>query len=296
MKRRNFIWYSLLFISGCKVASNSNRISHKSVNNQPKQLRFAVTDIKGIEELQRDYGAFRTALENVLDIKIDFFPVENFIAAAPALQLGQVDLVLGGPSEYVILNARAKAVPIVAITRPKYHPIIAVRADSGIKSLSQLKGKKIAMRSRGATTGHLYPTKLLIDAGLDPKSDFKILFLEKKGLESLKKGDVDAWAVPYHRYEKDLQKAGLSATAFPVIATGPLLPSDVFVASSQLAPAFVEQIQKLMLKHQDKLIQAISASSATEKFKGSKMVVAVDADYNMIREVYKAIGQGNFIN
>lgn len=295
MKRRNFIWYSLLFTGGCTVASNSNSISHKSVNNLPKQLRFAVTDTRGIEELQRDYGAFRTALEDVLEIKIDFFPVENSVAAAPALQLGQVDLVLGGPSEYVILNARAKAIPIVAITRPKQYSVIAVRADSGIKSLSQLKGKKIAMRTSGSTTGHLYSTKLLIDAGLDPKSDFKILFLRDKGLEALAKGDVDAWAGAGLRYEITLREAALSETAFPVIATGPLLPSDVFVASSHLAPA-VKQMQELMLKEQEKLIQGILASPANEKFKGCKMVVAVDADYNMIREVYKAIGQGNFIN
>ncbi|WP_026734878.1 PhnD/SsuA/transferrin family substrate-binding protein [Fischerella sp. PCC 9605] len=297
MKRRNFIWHSLLFVSGCTVASNSsNSTFNKVLDSAPKQLKFAVTDIKGLQALQRDYGAFRTALEDVLDIKIDFIPVENFVAAAPALQLGQINLVLAGPSEYVILNARAKAVPVVALERPKYYSVVAVRANSGIKSLSQLKGKKIAMRSKAATGGHLYPTKLLMDAGLDPKSDYQSLFLEDKGLEALRKGDVDAWAVSISRYEKTLRNAGLSTTEFPVIATGSNLPSDVFVASSLLAPAFIQQMQQLMLKHQDKLIQAILASPENEKFKGSKMLAATDADYNMIREVYKAIGQGDFIN
>lgn len=116
MKRRNFIWYSLLFTSGCTVASDfGTQTSNQSLKNVPKQLKFAVTDVKGMENLERDYGAFRAALEDVLDIKIDFFPVENFIAAAPALQLGKVNLALAGPSEYIILNARAKAVPCVSI-------------------------------------------------------------------------------------------------------------------------------------------------------------------------------------
>ncbi|NWF60214.1 MAG: PhnD/SsuA/transferrin family substrate-binding protein [Fischerella sp.] len=297
MKRRNFIWQSLLFVGGCTVATNSsNSTFNKVLDSAPKQLKFAVTDIKGLQDLQRDYGAFRTALEDVLDIKIDFIPVENTIAAAPALQLGQINLVLAGPSEYVILNARAKAIPVVALERPKYYSIVAVRANSGIKSLSQLKGKKIALRAKAGTGGHLYPTKLLMDAGLNPKSDYQSLFLEDKGLEALRKGDVDAWAVSISRYEKMLRKAGLSTTEFPIIATGSNLPSDVFVASSQLAPAFIQQMQQLMLKHQDKLIQAILASPENEKFKGSKMLAATDADYNMIREVYKAIGQGEFIS
>jgi phosphonate transport system substrate-binding protein len=297
MKRRNFLWYSLLFIGSCTLANNSsNSNSNKLLGNAPKQLRFAVTDVSGLKELQRDYGAFRTALEDVLDIDIDFFPVENTIAAAPALQLGQVDIVFAGPSEYVILNARAKAVPFVAIKRSSYYPVIVVRADSGIKSLSQLKGKKIAMWKKGSTAGHVYPIKQLIDAGLNPKSDLQILFLEEKAVEALAKGILDVCTLASTAYQRQLQKAGLSESAFSVIATGSNLPDDVFVASSQLAPAFIEQMQQLMLKHQDKLIQAILVSPANKKFKGSKMVTAVDADYNTIREVYKAIGQGDFIN
>ncbi len=297
MKRRNFILYSLLFTSGCTLASNSsNQIYSKSLNSLPKQLKFAVTDVKGLENLQRDYGAFRTALENILDINVVFFPVENAIAAAPTLQLGQIDIVFAGPSEYVILNARAKAVPFAAMTRSNYYPIITVRADSDIKSLSQLKGKKIAMWKKGTTAGHIYPIKQFIEAGLNPKSDFQILFLGEKALESVAKGDVDACVLAATAYQRQLAKLDLSDKAFVTIATGPNLPSDVFVASSQLAPAFIEYIQQRMLKHQDKLIQAILASPENKKFRGSKMLAAVDADYNIIREAYKAIGEGDFIN
>ncbi len=45
MKRRNFIWYSLLFSGGCTVANNLNNLSKKSVANLPKNLRFTVTDV-----------------------------------------------------------------------------------------------------------------------------------------------------------------------------------------------------------------------------------------------------------
>ncbi|MUH01474.1 phosphate/phosphite/phosphonate ABC transporter substrate-binding protein [Scytonema sp. UIC 10036] len=296
MQRRNFIWYSLLFSSGCTIANPLNDISKKSASNFPKKLRFTVTDVKGFKELQQDYEAFRTVLEDILNIKIEFFPVESFVAAAPALQFEQVDIVLAGPSEYVILNARAKAVPIVAIKRPKYHAVIAVRAESRIESISQLKGKKIAMRSKGGTAGHIYPTKLLLDAGLDPKSDVKILFLGDKGIEALKKGDVDALARSLSGYEKALRDAGLSETEFPVIASGPLLPSDVFAASNNLDTAFIEHIGNLMLKHQDKLLQAMLLAPGNEQFQGSTMTMAVDTDYDMIREVYKAIGEGDFIH
>ncbi len=296
MKRRNFIWYSLLFTGGCTLVSNSsNQTSNKSLENLPKQLKFAVTDVKGIENLEQDYGVFRSALEEVLDTKIIFYPVESAIAAAPSLQLGQIDIVFAGPSEYVILNARAKAVPFVAITRPNYYPVIVVRANSGIKSLSQLKGKKIAMWKKGTTAGHIFPMKHFIEAGVNPKLDFQTLFLQEKALEALAKGDVDACALAATAYQRQLAKTKLSERAFSVIANGPKLPSDVFVASSQLAFTIIDQMQQQMLKHQDKLVQAMLASPENKKFTGSKMLAAADADYNIIREAYQVIGQGDFI-
>jgi phosphonate transport system substrate-binding protein len=298
MKRRNFIFYLLLFTAGCAVRNNfsQNNYSHKFRGIVPQKIRFTVTEMKGLKELQQNYEIFRTALEDILRIDVDFFPVENFVAAAPALQSNQVDLVFAGPSEYVVLHSRAKPVPVIGVQRQNYYSVIAVHANSNIKSLSQLKGKKIAMGSKIGASGYLYPTKLLMDAGLDPKSDFESLFLGDKSVEALKNGDVDAWAFSISMYKQQLREKGLSTKEFPVIASGPNLPSDIFVASNQLAPSFIEQMQKLMLKHQDKLIQAILTSPANAKFKGSKMHVAVDADYNMIREVYKAIGQGDFIH
>ena len=295
MKRRNFLWYSLLFTAGCTAVADKQNSSYSTIaGRRPEKLRFAVTDLKGLEEVQREYGAFRIALEEVLETKIEFFPVENYIAAAPALQSNQVDLVLAGPSEYVILNARAKAIPVVAIQRPNYRSMIAVRADRGIKSLADLKGKTIAMGDVGATSSHLGPTKILMDAGLDPKSDFKIIMLGKKSTEALKNGDVDAWAGAPHRYEKLLQTKGVSKSDFPLIATGPFLPNDVFIANSKLAPGFVEKIRELMLQHQEKLIESFLPAD-NNKYKGSKLVLVNDADYNMVREVYKAIGQDDFI-
>ncbi len=48
-----------------------------------------------------------------------------------------------------------------------------------------------------------------------------------------------------------------------------------------------------MLAHQDKLMEGIIA--AESKFKGGSLVAAQDSDYDMIRQVYQAIGQGAYI-
>lgn len=299
MNRRNFIWSSLLFLASCTATTNNPR---KNSNNfeqiELEKIRLAITDVKGLEQLERDYDSFRLVLEEALATKIEFFPVENYIEAASALQLGLVELVFAGPSEYVVINARTNAVPVIALTRPRYRSTIAVRGDSGITSLAQLKGKTMAITNIGSTASHLGTTKLLIDAGLDPQTDIKFLILEdstngKKGLEALQKGDADAWGAAIYRYEKYRQERGLSEEELPALATGELLPSDVFVASSKLAPKTVEKIRDRFLKHKEQIMQGIWV--ADDKFRGGDLVPANDSDYDLIRQVYRAIGQDDFL-
>lgn len=295
MKRRYFLLSTSLFVAGCTAAtSNSTKQPQEETSRQPEKLRFAVSDVKGSEDLEKDYGALRTVLEKILETKVEFFPVESYIAAASALQLDQVDLVFTGPSEYVVMRARTAAVPVVAIQRQKYYSVIVTRADSQIKSVTDLKGKTIAMWEVGSTSGHLGPTKLLIDAKLDPKTDVKIQLMGKKGLAALKDGTVDAWGGSVARYETFLKDQEISTSALPIIVRGLTLPSDPFVASSKLDPAFVTQIQERLIQNQDQVLQSISLAD-DEKFKGAQMVTVNDVNYNVIREVYKAIGQGGFV-
>ncbi|MEG5071620.1 phosphate/phosphite/phosphonate ABC transporter substrate-binding protein [Microcoleus sp. B3-D2] len=283
-----------MFVASCSTTVNqSNRSFSNLAASEPETLEFAVTDIQGSEDLQQNYQAFRTVIGEVLEKKIEFFPVDNYIEAAVALQSGQLKLALTGPSEYVIMRARTNAVPIIAITRPNYHSLILVPANSEIKSLAQLKGKTIGMWEVGATGGHLGPIKILMDAGLNPQSDFQISMLGKKGLQAIKKQQVEALGIGLNRYKDLLKIDGLSTKDFRIIATGVPLPSDLFVASSNLPNTLVEKIRTRLVENQDKLIEAILLGKANDKYQGAKLVPANDSDYNMIREAYKAIGQGN---
>jgi phosphonate transport system substrate-binding protein len=285
MKRRSFLGYSLLFLASCSATG------HQST----KKLSFAVTDAAGIEELQ-EYEKFRAALEEVLDIPIEFFPVENIVATAPAMVAGDIDIAWAGPSEYLLLRSRAKAIPLVTIQRPTFHSVIVVRHDSEMQTLADLQGKTIDMSRPGSTSSYIGPLKMLLDTGLNPKSDFKIVTPAKHTLQGLKKGEVDALARPFHRYQTILQKEGENESDYRILAKGDKLPGDILMASAQLNDELVEKLKSRMLKHQDQLIEAIVAVEAlASKFKNTSFTAANDADYNMMREVYQAIGQDEYL-
>ena len=49
-----------------------------------ERVRFAVTDVEGLEGLQREYGAFKDAFEKASGMKLELFPVSGRTAAVEA--------------------------------------------------------------------------------------------------------------------------------------------------------------------------------------------------------------------
>lgn len=297
MKRRNFLIYSLLFAGGCSASGRNSTNQADPRRLKPlEQLRFAVTDAKGTEDLERDYEPFRAALEDVLALPVKFFPVDDYFAAAAALQSDSVDLVWAGPSEYVVIKARTTAVPLVELPRPEYYTVAWTRADSGIRSLSDLKGKTIDVRKDGSTVSHLGAIKLLLDAGLDPNTDVNLIMSGEYSLTPLETGEADAMTRAPYRYKNALVDAVAAEEDYPIIAQGQQLPGDILIASSYLEEARRADLQAKILAGEEQLMAAIgSVDSLSFRFKGSTLLPANDANYDVIRQVYQTIGQGDFL-
>ena len=50
-------------------------------------LRMAVTDIEGLEQIQREFGAFKDLLEKHSGCQVKFYPVPNRTAAVEAVKI-----------------------------------------------------------------------------------------------------------------------------------------------------------------------------------------------------------------
>jgi phosphonate transport system substrate-binding protein len=142
-------------------------------------IRFAVTDIDGMEALQTEMGPFKDVFEEVSGLKVEFFAVSGRTVAVEAMAADQVDFVLTGPAEYVVFNARMQAVPVVTWNRPDYFSNIVVLNGSPEQSVADLKGKKISFGEIGSTSQHLAPATLLAEGGLVYGTDYEPVFLNR---------------------------------------------------------------------------------------------------------------------
>jgi len=253
-------------------------------------MRLAVTDLQGLEELQREFGAFETELERASGLPVEFFPVTDRVAAAGALAGDQVDLVFTGPAEYVVLNERTDAAPLIAIRRPDYHSCLYTAAGSGITDTDQLRGQKIAMSDVGSTSGHLGPSQLLVDAGIDPQEDLEVLTVGDAQHQALVRGDVAAVGTGCHDYEEFTADEPNAAVAFPLLVEGPPLPPDVVLYRDGLDPAVVETMRTAFEENFPTLLAAMLQGKDNAKYEGAELVAVDDGDYDVVRDMYRAIG------
>ncbi|MFO0295534.1 MAG: PhnD/SsuA/transferrin family substrate-binding protein [Rhodospirillales bacterium] len=262
---------------------------------QGSELRFAVTDIVGLENLQREWGPFQKALKDLAGLDFRFFPVPNRTAAVEALNARRIDVVLTGPAEYVVFRARTNAVPVVGLTRVDYFSNIVVRADSPYNVPADLKGQKLGLGAIGSTSRHLGPIQILADQGMNPRADLQINHLSTNVLlEAVKRGDVAAGGMNNTDFQRLRDRN--PDMAFRVIARGRDLPMDLILAGSHVDSRVLDALRTAFREHGSKLTQAIlSGGDENQKFKGMHWITTIrDDDFNYVRRMYGTIGQPQF--
>lgn len=253
-------------------------------------LKFAVTDIEGLEALQQEFGAFEKKLEDLSGHEIDLFPVSSRTAAVEALNQDKVDLVLTGPAEYVVINELTDAKIVTAWQRPNYFAQIVALSDGPIKSVQDLQGQTVTFGSVGSTSQHLGPAQVLADFGLKYNVDYQPQIIARNlAVEALRRGDVQAVGMNEGHLRRI--REAFPDTSFTVIARGRDLPNDILVARSDLDDATVADVKSAFVDHSAELMQAILSGEDNQKYKGGFFLTRVqDAEYDYVRSMYETIG------
>lgn len=265
---------------------------------QAQTVSFANTDIEGLEELQREYTAFRDTLEEITGLDVEFFPVSNRTVAAEALRAENLDFVLTGPSEYTIITSVTEAEPVVAFSRIDYYSVVVTLADSGINAPKDLVGERVAMNDVGSTSGHLGPSQVLADYGVDPVQDIEVLNTSSEvGFQALKRGDVAALGVSGLSYQTLRANDTASEPGdFKAIARGPDLPNDVLMVGAHVDDDVVDRMREAFADPASaKRLHEALMQVGDGKYELTTFLPNVqDSDYDYMRAAFRAIGQPQF--
>lgn len=216
-------------------------------------LRVTTIPEEAATEQIRKFGPLVKYLERQLGMKVEFTPVNDYPAAVEALVNKQVDLVWFGGFTYVQAQIRSggKIVPIAQREEDtQFRSVFIAQTGSGIKQLSDLKGKTVSFGSQSSTSGHLMPRHFLLQAGIDPERDFKRVAYSgahDATIASVVSGKVDGAALDITVWRKFVDEKKVDTSKVNVFYTTPPFYNYNWSVHADMPAALREKLTQALL-------------------------------------------------
>ena len=247
MKKILLALFSFIFIFsivGCTAKTETKK--------EEKVIKMGFVPLKNSEKLVEDLKPISDYLSERLGVKVEAFTASNYIGVVEGLGSGSVDFGIIPPFSSLLAQKQSSAKPILTSKgktgKPGYTAELYVRKDSGIKSLQDVKGKKVAFVDPSSSSGYIYPGAMLVEAGLNLDKDISYQFSggHDKSLQLLLNKDVDVIATfdgVEDRYAKDFPQA---KTDIQKLATSDMIPGIMVTVSSKMDKELQEKLEKAL--------------------------------------------------
>lgn len=257
----------------------------------PSTLSMADTGIEGMGTLEEAFAPFAEDFEEMTGVELELYSIANRTAAGTALQYDEVDLVFGGPSEFVLFEELTDLDVLFSIVRPNYGSSFVVKADSGIEELSDLEDKRIALKDVGSTSGHIFPSKMLADAGLN-LDQLDIVMAGDARVQVLINGDVDAMGGGNKDW--DAVREQDPDTEYRLLAQTDTLPGDPVIMRASLPQDCRDALRSTLSENTDQVWDSLTSTERNaDKFIERDAYISFETDpaiYDQVREAYDAAG------
>jgi phosphonate transport system substrate-binding protein len=238
----------LAALAGC---SSSNSAEADVPEGWPDTLTFAQIPSESSTGIAESNATTLEALEKELGVSVEIQEATSYAAVIEALRAGQVDIGSMGPFSYVVAaDSDAGIIPAGALAdsadaAASYQSYGIVPADSDIESLADFAGKKVCFVDPTSTSGYLFPSAGLLEAGVDPVEDVTPIMAGGHDASALSVADgtCDAGFAFDTMVDKDLIESGqLEEGALKTIWKSEDIPNSPVVVSTQLPEDLQEKI------------------------------------------------------
>lgn len=251
------------------------------------ELVLGVHPFKPATQLTLAFTPLAELLSEALGQPVTLRIPRDYSEHVEAAGRGEYDIAYLGPSLYVKLREAHGPQTLLARqqigSRPVFHSKIFVRADSPVKSLTDLAGRRFAFGSAQSTMGHYVPRHMLWQAGItvDRLAGHSFINDHVNVTLGVLAGEFDAGAVKedvFFQYEK----RGLRA-----IATSKPISDHLLVAGPRLSTAQVQRLREALLRLHESPRGRAALQAMTPGI--TALVMAQDSDYDSLRAVMKAL-------
>jgi len=222
---------------------------------------------------------------------VEYHESTDYAALIEASIAGQIDVASFSGFTYVTAtNNGAELTPISSITtaegqEPGYYSQAIVPKGSDITSIDDMAGKKICFVDPSSTSGYLFPSYALLEAGIDPEKDITPVFAGKHDVSVQKVGEGTECDAGFAEDSEVEKSDAVEVIDEQMVPGAPIVESDTL-------PDDVKQQLKDILSDvtADDMVAAGIESADSEGFRAVffQTTPVDDAYYDQIRDICEA--------
>ncbi len=227
--RRRVMAFSLALAATVPLSG----IAHaQNDGSKEKPLRVILIPADGGTEdgTKKDFQPIFSAIEQSTGLKFDIKVGQNYSSVVEAMCNGAADIAWYGPASYLQARERGCAELLALAVRKGgsvYYSGVFARTDRGIDTLSDLKGKRVALGDVNSTSSFNVPVAMMIEAGVDPSRDLGGINLagsHANVLSALSEGLVDAGGASFDSFEKAVNSKAIDPSMIKIVVKSLPLP------------------------------------------------------------------------
>ena len=214
----------------------------------PNTLVFTYTPVEDPAVYKDAFADFQKYLEEATGKKVVYYTVQSNAAEVEAMRSGRLHIAgfSTGPTGFAV--NLAGYVPIAVKGYPDgfqgYNLIVVTKKDSDIKTLEDIKGKRVAHTSASSNSGNLAPRAIFPQEGIVPDKDYTVVYSGKhdQSILGVAHGDYDAAPVASDVFNRMAAAGRINGDDFRTVFTSPKFPTSSFGYAHDLNPELVKKI------------------------------------------------------
>ncbi len=238
----------------------------------PSTLIFSYTPVEDPAVYENVFADFMAHLGKVTGKRVRWYPAESYAAQVEAMRSGRLHIagVATGPTPYAV--NLAGFVPIVAMARPDgsigYKLALITHRDSPIKSVQDLKGKRVAHVAPSSNSGDLAPRALFKALGVEPGKDYEVLYSGKhdNSIMGVVNKDYDAAPIANTVMERMQARGMFKPDVLRVVYESAAFPRTAFGVAHNLPPELKAKIKDAFLTYDFKKSKLATEFKDVERF------------------------------
>ncbi len=171
--------------------------------------------------------------------------------------------------------------------RDTYTLMLIVRADSGYRTIVDLKDKTVAHTSLTSNSGNLAPRALFPEQGLTPDKDYKVVYSGKhdNSITGVARGLYDGAAIASDVFDRLIAKGEVKRNQFRVLYESEEFPPDAFALAHDLDTKLASNIRNCFLNFKMPAIMSKQLEGNDRFFP-----VTYSHDWRVVRLIARAAG------